>query len=147
MKKKKREMEEDSDEFDDDEEEAVVVGQIPTVSIPRHIKKRSLKNKALSVSFSEKDLKDFVGGFHKRKKKRRKEAEKQQKQKDRLKRIEARKRRKQEKELALYGGALADPSAPELEPDEGPGSDKEEDECPETAPVSGILLVFMYLFL
>ncbi|KVH96913.1 Nucleolar protein 12, partial [Cynara cardunculus var. scolymus] len=44
----------------------------------RHIKKRALKNKALSVSFSEKDLSDFVTGFHKRKKKRRKEAQNQQ---------------------------------------------------------------------
>jgi ribosomal RNA-processing protein 17 len=44
------------DEMDDDNEEAVVVGQMSTVMVPRHIKKRSLKNKALSVSFDEKSL-------------------------------------------------------------------------------------------
>jgi len=42
----------------------------------RHIRKRALKNKALSVKFNEKDLRDYVTGFHKRKKKRRKEANK-----------------------------------------------------------------------
>uniref|UniRef100_A0A6N2KXL5 Ribosomal RNA-processing protein 17 n=1 Tax=Salix viminalis TaxID=40686 RepID=A0A6N2KXL5_SALVM len=70
-----------------------------------HIKKRALKNKAVSVSFNEKDLKDYVTGFHKRKKKRRKEAVKQQEEKLRIKRIVARKQRKLEKELALHGGA------------------------------------------
>ncbi|XP_041015353.1 uncharacterized protein LOC121258071 [Juglans microcarpa x Juglans regia] len=64
----------------------------------RHIKKRALKNKALAVSFNEKHLKDYVSGFHKRKKKRRKEAQKQQEKADRRKRIEQRKKRKFEKE-------------------------------------------------
>lgn len=50
-----REIEEEESEFDDDGG-GVVVGQIPTVSVPRHIKKRSLKNKALTISFDEKDL-------------------------------------------------------------------------------------------
>ncbi|GMP72655.1 hypothetical protein CsSME_00030602 [Camellia sinensis var. sinensis] len=58
----------------------------------RHIKKRALRNKALSISFDEKDLKDFVTGFHKRKKKRRKEAERQLQEVQRRKRIELRKK-------------------------------------------------------
>jgi hypothetical protein len=37
-------------------EEEVVVGQMPTVMVPKHIKKRSLKNKALSVTLDEKAL-------------------------------------------------------------------------------------------
>ncbi|CAH8372220.1 unnamed protein product [Eruca vesicaria subsp. sativa] len=60
----------------------------------KHIGKRSLKNKSVTVSFDEKDLRDFVTGFHKRKKKRRKEAQKQQEESLRQKRIEARKKRK-----------------------------------------------------
>lgn len=70
----------------------------------RHIKKRALKNKALSVAFNEKDLRDYVTGFHKRKKKRRKEAEKKQEEAARRKRIEQRKKRKLERELAYYDG-------------------------------------------
>ncbi|KAJ1696780.1 hypothetical protein LUZ63_005292 [Rhynchospora breviuscula] len=93
---------------DEEDEEAVVVGQMPTVMVPRHINKRSLKNKALSVSFDEKTLRDYVSGFHKRKKKRRKEAQRQIEEKERLKRIAVRKKRKQEKELALYGKLLSD---------------------------------------
>lgn len=50
-------LEEAGEEMDgDNEEEEVVVGQMSTVMVPRHIKKRSLKNKALSVSFDEKNL-------------------------------------------------------------------------------------------
>ncbi|KAI3409284.1 uncharacterized protein J3R85_019521 [Psidium guajava] len=70
----------------------------------RHIRKRALKNKALSVTFDEKDLRDFVTGFHKRKKKRRKEAQKQQEEAQRRKRIDQRKKRKLERELAYYDG-------------------------------------------
>ena len=66
-------------------------GQTPRIR-GRHIKKRALKNKALTVSFDEKDLKDFVTGFHKRKKKRRKEAQQQLEEAHRRKRIEARKK-------------------------------------------------------
>lgn len=68
-----------------------------------HVKKRALKNKALAISFDEKDLKDYVTGFHKRKKKRRKEANKQQEEALRRKRNEERIKRKLERELA-YGG-------------------------------------------
>ena len=57
-----------------------------------HLKKRALKNKALGISFDEKDLKDYVTGFHKRKKKRRKEAQKQQNEALRRKRSEERKK-------------------------------------------------------
>ncbi|GLT49449.1 hypothetical protein SLA2020_230020 [Shorea laevis] len=78
--------------------------QLPKVR-GHHIKKRALKNKALAVSFNEKDLRDYVTGFHKRKKKRRKEAQKKQNEALRRKRIEERKKRKLERELALYGGA------------------------------------------
>jgi hypothetical protein len=38
------------------EAEDVVVGQMPTVMVPKHIKKRSLKNKALSVTLDKKAL-------------------------------------------------------------------------------------------
>ncbi|KAL4585526.1 hypothetical protein LXL04_010148 [Taraxacum kok-saghyz] len=71
----------------------------------QHIKKRALKNKALSISFNEKDLSDFVTGFHKRKKKRRKEAQNLQQEALRRKRIELRKKRKLDREFVLYGGA------------------------------------------
>ncbi|KAJ6848345.1 ribosomal RNA-processing protein 17 [Iris pallida] len=125
------EMEEEEEEMEGDE---VVVGQIQATMVPRHIKKRSLKNKALSVSFNEKDLKDYVTGFHKRKKKRRKEAQKQLEEKVRLKRIAARKKRKQEKELTMYGGTLENQLAPGSEPD-GLNHDGEEDEL-DTAAAS-----------
>ncbi|KAG8097252.1 hypothetical protein GUJ93_ZPchr0013g36926 [Zizania palustris] len=91
----------------DSEAEDVVVGQMPTVMVPKHINKRSLKNKALSVTLDKKALRDFVTGFHKRKKKRRKEAQKNLQEKERRKRIGDRKRRKQEKEIALYGRVLS----------------------------------------
>ncbi|CAI8595292.1 unnamed protein product [Vicia faba] len=67
-----------------------------------HVKKRVLRNKALGISFDEKDLKDYVTGFHKRKKKRRKEANKQQEEARRRKRNEARLKRKLERDLS-YG--------------------------------------------
>lgn len=95
----------------------------------RHIKKRALKNKALSVSFSEKDLSDFVTGFHKRKKKRRKEAQNQQQEALRRKRIELRKKRKLEREYVLYGGAPPERDAESNENDEVKETeDKEEEE-------------------
>ncbi|CAJ1936340.1 unnamed protein product [Sphenostylis stenocarpa] len=73
-----------------------------------HLKKRALKNKALGITFNEKDLKDYVTGFHKRKKKRRKEAQKQQDEALRRKRCEERKNRKLEREFVLYGGVTSD---------------------------------------
>jgi ribosomal RNA-processing protein 17 len=109
-------------------EEAEETGE-PQLSRPRHIKKRSLKNKALSVSFDEKDLRDYVTGFHKRKKKRRKEAELQLQEVHRRKRIEARKKRKMEREL-VYGGGPEETSAG---PDEA-GEDAEQDEESEPVP-------------
>ncbi|KAE8659732.1 hypothetical protein F3Y22_tig00116962pilonHSYRG00967 [Hibiscus syriacus] len=113
------------------EGEAPVLPSKPRV---RHIKKRALKNKALSVSFNEKDLRDYVTGFHKRKKKRRKEAQKKQEQAERRKRIERRKKRKLEKEFALYGGVLPGTGS---EPD-GVDENKEDDEEREpTASLSG----------
>jgi len=39
-----------------EEEEDVVVGQMPTVMVPKHINKRALKNKALSVTLDKKAL-------------------------------------------------------------------------------------------
>ncbi|KAF0913515.1 hypothetical protein E2562_023257 [Oryza meyeriana var. granulata] len=112
------------------EAEDVVVGQMPTVMVPKHIKKRSLKNKALSVSLDKKALKDFVTGFHKRKKKRRKEAQKILQEKERRKRIEDRKRRKQEKEIALYGRVLSSDNA-DGEDFENDGDEMETDDLPE----------------
>jgi len=40
----------------EEEEEDVVVGQMPTVMVPKHINKRALKNKALSVTLDKKAL-------------------------------------------------------------------------------------------
>ncbi|KAK4754498.1 hypothetical protein SAY87_002602 [Trapa incisa] len=99
----------------DDTVEAEEESQLPRVA-GRHIKKRALKNKSLSITFNEKDLRDFVSGFHKRKKKRRKEAQKKQEEALRRKRIEQRKKRKLEKEFALYG-------VPSVEPGENDMSD------------------------
>ncbi|KAG0489591.1 hypothetical protein HPP92_006454 [Vanilla planifolia] len=45
-------MEEGDEEFDG----GVVVGLKPTVMVPRHINKRSLRNKGLCISFDEKNL-------------------------------------------------------------------------------------------
>ncbi|OMO65097.1 Calmodulin binding protein-like protein [Corchorus olitorius] len=118
------------------EEEYEEAGGVPLqVSKPRgrHIKKRALKNKALSVSFNEKDLRDYVTGFHKRKKKRRKEAQKQQEEAERRKRIEQRKKRKLEKEFVLFGGA---PPSTEAGPD-GSDENNEDEEREPTASVSG----------
>ncbi|XP_024018908.1 ribosomal RNA-processing protein 17 [Morus notabilis] len=84
------------------------VEQQPIEAAPsrgRHIAKRALRNKALSITFDEKDLRNYVTGFHKRKKKRRKEARKQQEEAQRRKRIEERKKRRLERDIALYGGA------------------------------------------
>ncbi|KAM7525135.1 hypothetical protein LguiA_015037 [Lonicera macranthoides] len=121
------------------EEEAVEEesGQNPHIRA-RHIKKRSLKNKALAVSFNEKDLKDYVTGFHKRKKKRRKEAQQQVQESDRRKRIELRKKRKLEREFAIHGGAPTDKSA---KPDEA-GEDNEQEE--ETEPIASVSGTTMY---
>ncbi|XP_071690048.1 uncharacterized protein [Rutidosis leptorrhynchoides] len=91
-----------------------------------HIKKRTLKNKALSVSFNEKDLSDFVTGFHKRKKKRRKEAQSQQQEALRRKRIELRKKRKLDREFVLYGGA-----PPDANEESNPNGEVKEDEVGE----------------
>ncbi|KAF8728691.1 hypothetical protein HU200_017963 [Digitaria exilis] len=113
----------------DSEAEDVLVGQMPTVMVPKHIKKRSLKNKALSVTLDKKALRDFVTGFHKRKKKRRKEAQKVLQEKERKKRIEDRKRRKQEKEIAMYGRVLSsDDVRLENEDNDNDGEEIENDE-------------------
>ncbi|EMS59199.1 hypothetical protein TRIUR3_21559 [Triticum urartu] len=124
-------------EASEEEGEDVVVGQMPTFMVPKHINKRALKNKALSVSLDKKALKygtatsfglwavaarDFVTGFHKRKKKRRKEAQRITQEKDRRKRIEARKKRKQEKEIALYGKVVSSENA-DGEDGDGDGMD------------------------
>ncbi|CAD5190433.1 unnamed protein product [Musa acuminata subsp. malaccensis] len=142
-----------SGEEEDDFDEGVVVGQLSTVMVPKHIKKRALRNKALTVGFNDKELRhthanqtisfnkhlcgrDFVTGFHKRKKKRRKEAQRQLQEKDRLKRIEARKKRKQEREMALYGRVLSseNPLAAVSEPDNA--GDSEQDNQDMMASVS-----------
>lgn len=43
----------------DDGDAGVVVGEIPPTMVRKHIKKRALRNKSLSVSFDEKNLKFF----------------------------------------------------------------------------------------
>ncbi|KAH6795447.1 hypothetical protein C2S51_036433 [Perilla frutescens var. frutescens] len=93
----------------------------------RHIKKRALRNKSLSVSFDEKDLKDYVSGFHKRKKKRRKEALQQQEEAARRKRIELRKKRKLERE-SVYGGA----------PPDAAESDEEHEQDEDSEPIPSV---------
>nr|XP_043623139.1 ribosomal RNA-processing protein 17 [Erigeron canadensis] len=105
--------------------EAEVEGDVVSA---HHIKKRSLRNKALSVSFSEKDLSDYVTGFHKRKKKRRKEAQSQQQEALRRKRIELRKKRKLDREYVLYGGAAPDADGESNVNDEEAEKDDEEDD-------------------
>ena len=44
-------------EASEEEGEDVVVGQMPTFMVPKHINKRALKNKALAVSLDKKALK------------------------------------------------------------------------------------------
>ncbi|KAK8551564.1 hypothetical protein V6N12_040198 [Hibiscus sabdariffa] len=100
---------------------------LPSKPRGRHIKKRALKNKALSVSFNEKDLRDYVTGFHKREKKRRKEAQKKQEQLNAAS-------RKLEKEFALYGGALPRTGS---EPDVVDENNEDDEEREPTASVSG----------
>ncbi|GFP97379.1 hypothetical protein PHJA_001882000 [Phtheirospermum japonicum] len=103
-----------------------------------HIKKRALKNKSLSVSFNEKDLKDYVTGFHKRKKKRRKEAMQQQEEAERRKRIERRKKRKLERD-SVYGEAAASDSG--MDDDAENDDEHEHDEDAEPVPsVSGTMM-------
>ncbi|KAJ4957806.1 hypothetical protein NE237_024917 [Protea cynaroides] len=110
--------------------------KFPRAKAP-HIKKRALRNKALSITFNEKDLKDYVTGFHKRKKKRRKEAQRNIQEKERLKRIGARKKRKLERESALYGGVQ--PSSDIGSGETGDDNEREE-ESELTASVSGTKL-------
>ncbi|KAL3522187.1 hypothetical protein ACH5RR_015021 [Cinchona calisaya] len=119
-------------------EAAVEESELPAGKAARHIKKRALKNKSLSVSFDEKDLKDFVTGFHKRKKKRRKEAEHKLQEAERRKRIEARKKRKLERELVMYGGAPPDSNA---DVDE---SDDNQDGSEEEEPIASVSGTTMY---
>ncbi|OAY82028.1 hypothetical protein ACMD2_01626 [Ananas comosus] len=122
-------MQEEEEEVEmEEEEEVVMVGQKPTVMVPRHINKRALKNRGLSVAFNDKELKDFVTGFHKRKKKRRKEAQRQLQEKERLKRIEARKK-------VCFEMYSKDPNTSGLEPD-NTDNDHEEDELEIKASVS-----------
>ncbi|KAK8989153.1 hypothetical protein V6N11_030519 [Hibiscus sabdariffa] len=82
----------------------------------RHIKKRALKNKALSVSFNEKDLRDYAA---------------------RRKRIEQRKKRKLEKEFALYGGALPSTCSGPDEVDENNEDDEKRDATASVSVVEG----------
>ncbi|TXG47294.1 hypothetical protein EZV62_026588 [Acer yangbiense] len=103
----------------------------------RYIKKRALKNKALAVSFDEKDLKDYVTGFHKRKKKRRKEAEKNQEEALRRKRVECRAKRKLER-ASVYGGGV------DSAPDENEEYCDEDEETEPVASVAGIYLFILF---
>ncbi|XP_021726346.1 ankyrin repeat and KH domain-containing protein 1-like [Chenopodium quinoa] len=98
------------------EADGAIVGKPPMNSV--HISKRALRNKSLAVTFNEKDLRDYVGGFHKRKKKRRKEALKQQGEAERRKRLEDRKKRRKEKEYVLYGGAPPEDGAKPVDEDQ-----------------------------
>ncbi|KAK9099930.1 hypothetical protein Scep_023360 [Stephania cephalantha] len=107
--------------------------QIPKAS-SRHIKKRALRNKSLTISFNEKDLRDYVTGFHKRKKKRRKEAQQQLAEKERLRRIERRKKVKAEREYVMYGGAPQVNNNPEHHEN---GGETEDEETEEAEPISG----------
>ncbi|KAF9612868.1 hypothetical protein IFM89_004284 [Coptis chinensis] len=121
------------------EEAEAAIGLGPVNS--RHIKKRALRNKALAISFNDKDLKDYVGGFHKRKKKRRKEAQQQIAEKDRLKRIEKRKQRKREREYVQGGGAGGSSG----EADENAGDLHQDEETPVT--VDFFTVINSYIFI
>lgn len=105
----------------------------------RHIKKRALKDKSLSLSFNEKDLSDFVTGFHKRKKKRRKEALQKQEEAARRARIEARKKMKLNREHVMSCGAEQDPATDDAEPIEEDEQDDDDDDEP-VASVSGMTM-------
>lgn len=69
--------------------------------VGHHLSKRSRRNKGLVVVFDPDDRKQFVTGFHKRKKQRRKYAEKQKIIKDREKRLQERKERRLAMKSAL----------------------------------------------
>ncbi|XP_031483383.1 uncharacterized protein LOC116252906 isoform X1 [Nymphaea colorata] len=86
------------------------------------VKGKPLRNKSLSVGFDEKGLRDFITGFHKRKKRRQKEAQQQLEEKARKLRIEQRKKKKLEIQLAYGGG----PVNPGTVPDD-PRNEIEED--------------------
>ncbi|GLJ27145.1 hypothetical protein SUGI_0532190 [Cryptomeria japonica] len=90
----------------------------------RHISKRALRNKSLIISFDENDRREFVTGFHKRKKQRRKLAEKQQESKKREKRLAERKKRRLAIKMA-YGEAS---ELPEENPDTMLAGEISEDE-------------------
>ncbi|KAF4386905.1 hypothetical protein F8388_006860 [Cannabis sativa] len=110
--------------------------QIPAVSSRNlHIKKRVLKNKALAISFDEKDLRNYVTGFQKRKKKRRKVALQQQGEALRRKRIEARKKRKLERDFVSSGGA---PPVTDSVPDGCSELNEEEEEEEDSEPVPSV---------
>ncbi|XP_062087337.1 uncharacterized protein LOC133794156 [Humulus lupulus] len=109
--------------------------QIPAASSRNlHIKKRVLKNKALAISFDEKDLRNYVTGFQKRKKKRRKLALQQQDEALRRKRIEARKKRKLERDFVSFGGA---PPVTDSAPD-GSEEHNEEEEDEDSEPIPSV---------
>ncbi|KAM6601382.1 hypothetical protein CsatA_020991 [Cannabis sativa] len=110
--------------------------QIPAVSSRNlHIKKRVLKNKALAISFDERDLRNYVTGFQKRKKKRRKVALQQQGEALRRKRIEARKKRKLERDFVSSGGA---PPVTDSVPDGCSELNEEEEEEEDSEPVPSV---------
>lgn len=88
-------------------------------NLGKHVPKRALRNKSLIITFDENDRREFVTGFHKRKKQRRKLAEQQQQIKEREKRLAQRKRRR----LAIK---LASGEMSEL-PDENPKPSSAED--------------------
>eukprot|EP00252_Welwitschia_mirabilis_P017273 TRINITY_DN38296_c0_g1_i1.p1 TRINITY_DN38296_c0_g1~~TRINITY_DN38296_c0_g1_i1.p1 ORF type:complete len:198 (+),score=52.27 TRINITY_DN38296_c0_g1_i1:60-653(+) len=67
----------------------------------KHWNKRSVRNKSIVVSFNEDDRREFITGFHKRKKQRRKRAEKEKEKKERQKRIQERKQRRLALKMAL----------------------------------------------
>eukprot|EP00899_Mesostigma_viride_P015636 jgi/Mesvir1/24073/Mv10795-RA.1 len=70
-----------------------------------HIAKRARRNKGCVITFDEKDRKEFVNGFHKRKQLRRKFAENQQKEKKRRIRLQERKERREALKEALAKGS------------------------------------------
>ncbi|KAL0694417.1 hypothetical protein Bca4012_061597 [Brassica carinata] len=117
------------------DDEGGAAGALAPPTRARHIGKRALKNKSVTVSFDEKDLKDFVTGFHKRKKKRRKEAQKQQEESMRRKRIEARKKRKLEEMMVAGLGE---------ETEDGEADEKKDAENKEAEPDASTSGTTMY---
>lgn len=118
------------DEDQHDEEEGG-----PRGVLGRHLSKRSRRNKGLVVVFDSDARKEFVTGFHKRKKKRRKVAEKQKQLKERQKRLQDRRERR----LALRV-AMGQSKSEEADDDDVKGSSLDQNELDHAHVKNGTVM-------